>query len=736
MANMHRTPEQGSVNGIEYTLVKADGYEFPGELNAGVLRDGCGQPVGFIAITRDITERKRAEQVVLESEERFRQMVEHGSDVITIAGNDGIIYYQSASTERVLGYRPEELIGKNALDFTHPDDVQNVANIFIQAMLEPGIPLCWELRSRHKDGSWRILESTGKLSGDDPAVATVVISSRDITERKWAEEELQRHTRSVEALHAVAAAVSQTLELDQMLDDVLERVLGVIKVDAGYVTLFDVEVGTGSIMAHQGLSEDFMHHLSQIGGEATEQEIRRWTENREPAFGLRQMYGGPRLSKALAAAEKEGLQSFVAVPLWSKTTLLGALVLASRSHRRFSTEDLELLKAIANQLAVGMENSQLFEKAQEQVEELRTAHEYFVQTEKRRALAEMAGGVAHDFNNFLAVILGRAQLALEDAKEPKVRKSLQVIEQSAEDAAKMVLRLRDSARAESHEEFEELDPQLLVITALQMVETRRAESQLSGVIIDITTDLGELLPVEGKPGELRQVLINIIFNAMDAMPHGGEITVKTRQEKDWAVICISDTGEGMTEDVKARIFDPFFSTKGAEGLGLGLSATYGIVANHRGNLEVDSAPVKGSTFTIKLPIAKSAQGKLLGTKGISGGHAHVRILLVDDEAEVVEVLESILDKLGHQVTAVNSGRAALEAMRSEEYDLLITDLHMPDISGHDVASAFRQARAGMPVLMITGWGLQVDRSELAADAVLAKPVSKEILSRQIAAVLR
>jgi signal transduction histidine kinase len=539
----------------------------------------------------------------------------------------------------------------------------------------------------------------------------------------------------VEALHAVATAVSQSLEVDQMLNSVLEKVLDVTRVDAGYVTFFDVEARTGSVTVHQGLSEHLVGHLGQIRGKARAQDIRRWTENKEPAFGLCQMYREPLLGKLLATAEKEGLHSFVALPLWSKATLFGALVLASRSHRHFSTEDLELLKAIANQIAVGIENSRLFHKAQAQVEELKVAHEYFVQTEKRRALAEMAGGVAHDFNNFLAVILGRAQLALAEAKEPMVRKSLQVIEQSAQDAAKMVLRLQDSARAESYEEFQEFDPELLVLSALQMVETRRAESQLMGVKIDITADLGELSAVEGKAGELRQVMINIIFNAMDVLPHGGEITVKTRQENGWAVLSISDTGAGMTEDVKARIFDPFFTTKGAAGLGLGLSVSHGIVAEHGGSLEVDSAPGKGSTFTVRLPIANNARGKLLGGKGTSYTHTGAKILLVDDETEVVAVLGDMLHNLGYQVTAASSGREALDALRSEEYDLLITDLHMPGISGRDVANAFKQARPEMPILVITGWGLQIDRSELAADAVLAKPISKEILSREIAAVL-
>ena len=316
-----------------------------------------------------------------------------------------------------------------------------------------------------------------------------------------------------------------------------------------------------------------------------------------------------------------------------------------------------------------------------------------------------------------------------------MRNSLQVIEQTAQDAAKMVLRLQESARAESYDEFQELDPELLVLSALQMVETRRAESQLRGDKIDIIADLGKLSPVEGKVGELRQVLINIIFNAMDALPHGGEITVKTRQENGWAVLSIIDTGAGMTEDVKARIFDPYFTTKGAAGLGLGLSASHGIVAQHGGTLEADSALGKGSTFTIRLPIATNDRGKQPGGKGSSQTHTGAKILLVDDEADVVEVFGDMLHNLGYQVTTASSGREALDALWSEKYDLLITDLHMPGISGREVANAFKQARPGMPILVITGWGLQINTSELAADAVLAKPVSKEILSREIASVL-
>jgi len=221
----------------------------------------------------------------------------------------------------------------------------------------------------------------------------------------------------------------------------------------------------------------------------------------------------------------------------------------------------------------------------------------------------MAGGVAHDFNNVLSVVLGRAQLALEDVKEPKLKKSLQVIEQSAYDAANMVRRLQEFTGATVGEKLETLDLNQVVKSALKMVETRRAENQVNGVKIDIDADLGEVYIVEGNPAELRGVLVNIIFNAMDALPQGGRIAVKTAREDSWVLLSISDTGTGMTEEVEKRIFDPFFTTKGSRGSGLGLSASHGIISKHGGSIEVDSTLGKGSTFYIRLPIFNGTRRK-------------------------------------------------------------------------------------------------------------------------------
>jgi len=230
------------------------------------------------------------------------------------------------------------------------------------------------------------------------------------------------------------------------------------------------------------------------------------------------------------------------------------------------------------------------------------------QSEKMRALGEMAGGVAHDFNNILAIVLGRAQLALEDVGDDKARKSIQVIEQTALDATRITQRLREVAGVRSGRDFEQLNLNQLAEGALQMVECRRVElKKTAGVAIEIGTELNETAPVKGDAAELREALVNIIFNAMDAMPEGGNITIKSGQENGSAFLSISDTGVGIPEEIRGKVFEPFFTTKDSKGTGLGLSVTYGIITHHGGSIEVESAPGKGATFHIGLPVGNGVK---------------------------------------------------------------------------------------------------------------------------------
>jgi len=362
-----------------------------------------------------------------------------------------------------------------------------------------------------------------------------------------------------------------------------------------------------------------------------------------------------------------------------------------------------------------------------------------VRSERLRALGEMAGGVAHDFNNVLSVILGRAQLVLEDIEDAKLKRSIKAIEEAALDAAKTVRRLQEFTRVRRDQTFDQVKVNQLVRSALHMAEPRFKESwEKDGVEIAVNTDLNAVNSVRGDMAELREALINIIFNAVDSMPQGGKLTVKAWQEDNQVVLSVSDTGVGIPDEIKPKIFDPFFSTKGPDGMGLGLSVTYGIITRHGGNIDVESTLGHGSTFYVRLPLG----GEKMKNKSSPGSPSPTRkvnILLVDDDPEVSEVLELMLAQIGHEVTVVSQGQEAVALFEQGDYDLVITDLGMPDISGWEVAKAVKEKRPETPVVLITGWGIQLDSEEMSRsgiEGVIAKPFSKQALVDQLARVLK
>jgi signal transduction histidine kinase len=358
------------------------------------------------------------------------------------------------------------------------------------------------------------------------------------------------------------------------------------------------------------------------------------------------------------------------------------------------------------------------------------------QAEKLRALGEMAGGVAHDFNNILSVVLGRAQLALADIKDEKARRSIEIIEQTALDAAAMVRRLREVAVVKGERSFDEIDLNKLIEDAIQMVESRRLElNETAGVTIEIHSERNEVAPAAGDAAELREALVNILFNAMDAMPEGGNITMASRQEDSSVVLSVSDTGTGIPEEVRRKVFDPFFSTKASKGSGLGLSVTMGIITKHGGSIDVESTQGEGTTFHIRLPIANSV-AEASCPKSETPIVKRARILLVDDDPEVSDIIGLTLEHLGHRVTVVTSGGEALSAFERNDYRLVITDLGMPDISGLDVARAVKATKPTTPVMLITGWGVQLDPEQMRdIDSVIEKPFGKDALLAQMAELL-
>ncbi|MCA1577685.1 MAG: response regulator [Acidobacteria bacterium] len=370
--------------------------------------------------------------------------------------------------------------------------------------------------------------------------------------------------------------------------------------------------------------------------------------------------------------------------------------------------------------------------------------EQFSQMEKLSALGELASGVAHDFNNTLAGILGRAQLLQRTDDPEKIQRGLDIIIKTAEDGAKTVKRIQDFARQRRDHDFELVSIDQILMDASEITRPRWKNcAEASNIHITLDLQIGSNAMVMGDDSELREVLVNMVFNATDAMPEGGTLTLSTRTIGDQVVIKVVDTGVGMYPEVRSRIFDPFFTTKGKAGLGLGLAVSFGIIRRHGGNVEVESQYGKGTEFRITLPVAKIAETPIIKRElaveepdpqpalvpGQAAGRVSpTRLLVVDDEDFVRELLRDILDCENCEVEVAHDGTEALALFREREFDGVFTDVGMPGMSGWELAREIRQLNNRIPIAIITGWGEIVGSNEQRAagvDWVIAKPFTAE-----------
>jgi signal transduction histidine kinase len=340
--------------------------------------------------------------------------------------------------------------------------------------------------------------------------------------------------------------------------------------------------------------------------------------------------------------------------------------------------------------------------------EVERRQEQMIRIERLRALNELASGISHNINNRLTVILGRAQLAAKSARDEDLQDDLRAITRAARQSADLVQRLQNStAFWVDRRTLPPIDVNDVVHEAAAW-----ARAEWRGVAmppITIIEDLADVAQPKGLADELQQVVRNMLTNAREAMPEGGTITVSTRQQGHWLLLRVRDTGEGMTEEVRRRVFDPLFTTRGPKSAGLGLSIAYGIVARHGGDIDVESAPGRGATFTVRLP---TGLGDREAAHERSAGAGQGRILVVDDEGEICQMLTRLLSGEGYQVSVALDGQTALSLCSEGPFDLVITDLGMPDMSGWELADGLRALNPATRVLMVSGWELDVDRARL------------------------
>jgi signal transduction histidine kinase/CheY-like chemotaxis protein len=456
----------------------------------------------------------------------------------------------------------------------------------------------------------------------------------------------------------------------------------------------------------------------------------------------------------LQAQEKDDTLRFVGIP-FSCLGKRGILCMLGSANRPVDSRDYALWTLLSNQITLVLEaislleqerrwSNVLEERVRERTSDLEEAHgelirtrDQLIRSEKLKALGQMASGIAHDFNNVLATILGYCQLYIPKAKEPDLLKCMQVIEQAAWDGAATVRRVQEFAGvSRTRSTVERVSVNRLLREVREITRPRwRDQAQKEGRTVHFELNLAEVPHVMGHAGELREALANIIFNGLDAMPVGGTIHTSTRVVDSTVEVIVADTGEGIQKEDLPQIFDPFFTTKGLGHSGLGLSTSYGIVHRHNGEIQIESDVDQGTTVRVQLPVTSSertspAVGEVPSDVDVEDSSA--RILIIEDEPSVREILDNILKSKKHEVQAAASGREGLETFRTHPFDLVITDLGMPEMSGWEVAQKIRENDQSIPIILMTGWGMEISPEEWqdrGISTVIPKPFqAKDILA--------
>ncbi|ULA61132.1 MAG: Histidine kinase [Nitrospira sp.] len=556
---------------------------------------------------------------------------------------------------------------------------------------------------------------------------------------------LNQQFTQLATIHEIDRSVLSVLDPSRIVDTVLTRLREVSPCEGIAVLLMDsADSARGWLYARAGIKDK---QTTMTGVPVTEEE-RRMLASHEGSITVIGVEG----AGAFASLCEPEAVALMVLPLFRSRDLLGGIAMSYRRAPEMDAEHKAQLRQLADQVAVALSNaSDLAERKraetslresharlEQTMSDLQTAQQQMVQQERLRALGQMASGIAHDFNNTLSPIMGFSELLLiapqMSADPAQLKEYLQTINMAAKDAAKVVSRLREFYRPRLDADLAGIvDLNRLVEQSVKLSQPKWKDQALAnGAAIEIKTELASVSPVAGHESELREVLTNLIFNAVDAMPKSGSITLRTKADGDHVRLEVSDTGMGMTEEVRRRCLEPFFSTKGEKGSGLGLAMVYGIIKRLRGTIDISSAVGVGTTFSIRLPIQA---GQEAGNKqeGNSLAGVRLRVLVVDDDPLVGRVTGEYLRVAGHQVEVVTSATEAVKRFNPERVHLVVTDHGMPHMTGRQLAEVIKQVSPETPVVLLTG-GDEIEVTETASsaiDAELCKPLTMAALQRTL-----
>jgi len=708
------------------------------------------------AFNKMLEQIQRQATEVVEGRELLHAIIDTASEGIITIDASGSIEGFNATASRIFGYTADEVRGKN-VKMLMPHQYADHHDDYLKSYLTTGdkkvIGIGREVTGQRKDGTTFPMDLAiveVRLHGKRTFSGFV----RDITQRKEWESGLQAQLSRMALLNRITRATAERQDLQSIFQVVVRSLEQDLPLDFACICLYDsienmltvTSVGINSKSLALELAMTEQAHIP-IDKNGLSRCVMGYLVYEQDMTAIPFPF-----PQRLAAG---GLRSMVAAPLLAESKVFGVLLAARRGANAFTTGESEFLRQLSEHVALAAHNAQIYGALQQAYEDLRQSQQTILQQERLSALGQIASGVAHDINNAISpvALYTESLLQYEPNLSERARKYLGTIQRAIEDVAQTVSRMREFYRTrEPRLDLVQIDLNVIAQQVIDLTRVRwRDVPQESGVVIELSTEFAPSLPkVMGAEHEIRDALTNLIFNAVDAMPKGGVLTISTKvvskQEHNvqdtFVWFEVSDTGVGMDEKTRKRCLEPFFTTKGERGTGLGLAMVYGMVKRHSAELHIESHPGQGTLMRLIFPTAVLSIQDGVHRLELARPARPLSLLVIDDDPIIIESLTEVLRRDGHQVVSANGGAAGIEVFTNScragtYFDVVITDLGMPYIDGRAVAAAIKGASPVTPVLLLTGWGQRLlSENDIPphVDRILNKPPKLEELRRTLAAL--
>lgn len=673
------------------------------------------------------------------SQERFQTLAESLPQLVWTCGPDGRCDYVNRQWARYTGRAAESHLGEGWMNQLHPDERERVGAAWANA-IRRGEPFDNEFHIEGADRSYRWFKSRSIPMRDAHGrIVKWFGSNTDFEDFKRSQRQLQTQLVRRDLLNRITHAIAERQDLHSIFQAAIVRVEDHLPVDFACMGLYDA-----ASHAFEMLSAGLKHPAvtAALRTARTEQ-----LEFVHPLFAdclQGQLLYEPQITPAspslLAHLAAHGLRSAVLTPLMVEGRMFGLLVVGRHQPHAFNEDEREFLRELSEYVAIAAHQAELYGALERAYDDLRRTQQTVMQQERLRTLGQLASGVAHDINNAISPIALYTESLLE--REPdlstRARSYLETIQLAIRDVAQTVARMREFYRPrESGGEHASVDLNRLVQEVMQLTRARwHDEAQRRGVMVEVQPQLAEGLPqIMGVEGDIRDALTNLIFNAVDAMPDGGHIIVRTAPDQrsshsstvSYVHLEVIDDGIGMDAATRDRCLEPFFTTKGERGTGLGLAMVYGMARRHSAELEIDSQSGKGTALRLLFPVRAADPAMAPQSDTPRTASRPLRILVVDDDDLLLQSMLLTLRHDGHDVDGARGGQLGIDMFRdaqaNEPFDVVLTDLGMPYVDGRKVAESVRAMAPAVHIIMLTGWGKDVDEEHRPpqVDLLLGKP---------------